>query len=239
MVPRVLTALPVYNEERHVARVLSRVVEYADDVLVVNDGSSDGTAREVGKFPTVRMVTHARNAGYGAGIRTAFQEALAGGYDVLVTIDCDGQHEPALIPQIAAAVGDDWDMVSGSRYLRTHEGDSEPPAERRRVNQLITQVLNERLNLRLTDAFCGFKAYRVPALASLDITDLGYAMPLQVWVQAVAAGWRITEFPVPLVYLEEERSFGGALDQTDVRLAHYREVLNKEFARLGRMTPVE
>ena len=239
MVPRVLTALPVYNEERHVARVLSRVVEYADDVLVVNDGSSDGTAREVGKFPPVRMVTHQQNAGYGAGIRTAFQSALAGGYDVLVTIDCDGQHEPSLIPKIAAAVGDDWDMVSGSRYLKKHQGDSEPPAERRRVNGIITQVLNDRLGLQLTDAFCGFKAYRVPALASLDITDLGYAMPLQVWVQAVAAGWRISEFPVPLVYLEEERSFGGALDRTDVRLAHYREVLNKEFARLGRMTPVE
>lgn len=239
MVPRILTALPVYNEARHVARVLSRVIEYADDVLVVNDGSSDDTAREVGKFSTVKMITHQKNLGYGAGIRTAFESALSGGYDILVTIDCDGQHEPSLIPGIAAALGEEWDMVSGSRYLRAHAGDSAPPVERRRVNQLITQILNDRFRLNLTDAFCGFKAYRVPALANLDITDLGYAMPLQVWVQAVAAGWRITEFPVPLVYLDEERSFGGALDQTDVRLAHYREVLNKEFARLGCMIPAE
>jgi glycosyltransferase involved in cell wall biosynthesis len=239
MVPRVLTALPVFNEERHVAGVLARVIEYADDVLVVNDGSTDQTAREVGKFHSVRMITHEQNAGYGAGIRTAFEAAIAGGYDVLVTIDCDGQHEPSLIPSIAAAVGEDWDMVSGSRYLRKHAGDSAPPAERRRVNETITQVLNDRLNLRLTDAFCGFKAYRVEALKSLHITDLGYAMPLQVWVQAVAANWRITEFPVPLVYLDEERSFGGALDQTEVRLAHYREVLNKEFARIGCLIPAE
>lgn len=231
---RVLTALPVYNEGRHVAGVLAQVIRYSSDVLVVDDGSSDNTVEEVAKFPDVRIISHPRNQGYGAGIRTAFEAALAGGYDVLVTIDCDGQHEPSLIPEIAQAVGTEWDLVSGSRYLRKHAGDSLPPIERRRVNQIITQSLNTRLGLNLTDGFCGFKAYRVPALADLQITDLGYAMPLQVWLQAVCAGWRITEFPVPLVYLEEERSFGGALDETEVRLAHYREVLNKEFARLAR-----
>jgi glycosyltransferase involved in cell wall biosynthesis len=231
---RVLTALPVYNEERHVAEVLAQVVRYSGDVLVVDDGSSDNTVGEVEKFSGVRVISHERNRGYGAGIRTAFEAALAGKYDVLVTIDCDGQHEPALIPEIASALGDEWDLVSGSRYLKKHEGDSLPPVERRRVNQIITESLNTRLGLNLTDGFCGFKAYRVPALRELQITDLGYAMPLQVWLQAVCAGWRITEFPVPLVYLEEERSFGGALDDTEVRLAHYREVLNKEFARLAR-----
>src|SRR5262249_1565648 len=124
---------------------------------------------------------------------------------------------------------------SGSRYLKQHAGDSLPPAERRRINVLMTEVLNDRLGLALTDAFCGFKAYRASILDKFDITDPGYAMPLQVWVQAGALGLWIVEFPVPVIYLEEERSFGGALDNAEFRLAHYRTVLERELAR----TPVQ
>ena len=93
--------------------------------------------------------------------------------------------------------------------------------------------LNQELGLSITDAFCGFKAYRVPSLADLNITDPGYAMPLQLWVQAADLGWKITEFPVPLVYLDENRSFGGSLDDAEYRLAHYRAILNEELARRG------
>ncbi|MCA9051275.1 MAG: glycosyltransferase family 2 protein, partial [Planctomycetaceae bacterium] len=84
-----------------------------------------------------------------------------------------------------------------------------------------------------TDAFCGFKAYRVSSLAGLDITNNGYAMPLQLWIQAADLNWRIREFPVPLIYLDEERSFGGSLDDAAVRLTHYRDVLNAELCRRG------
>jgi dolichol-phosphate mannosyltransferase len=226
---RFVTALPVHNEQSHVAEVLERVRHYSDDVLVINDGSKDGTAAELAKFPWLKVVTHPTNLGYGAALRSAFQIAVDGQYDALVTIDCDGQHEPRLIPDLVAALTDGVDIVSGSRYLAQHEGDSQPPIERRRINLLLTAELNERLGLSLTDAFCGFKAYRVGILGKFDITDAGYAMPLQVWVQAAALGLRIVEFPVPLIYLEEERSFGGSLDDAKFRLKHYHNVLEREL----------
>jgi dolichol-phosphate mannosyltransferase len=226
-----LTALPVYNEESHVAQVLERVREFSADVLAVNDGSKDGTARELTKFPWLRVVSHSRNLGYGAALKSAFQSAQNTDCEVLVTIDCDGQHQPHRIPELAAALTSDVDIVSGSRYLEQHAGDSLPPPERRHINGLLTRELNERLGLSLTDAFCGFKAYRISILDKFDITEPGYAMPLQVWVQAVALGLRVIEFPVPLIYLEEERSFGGALDNAQYRLKHYREVLERELAR--------
>src|SRR5262249_4762732 len=78
------------------------------------------------------------------------------------------------------------------------------------------------LGLNVTDAFCGFKAYRGSALRSLQITEDGYAMPLQVWVQAAAQGMTIVEVPVPLIYLDESRAFGGSLDDAHFRLEHYR-----------------
>jgi dolichol-phosphate mannosyltransferase len=90
--------------------------------------------------------------------------------------------------------------------------------------------LNRRLDLNLTDAFCGFKAYNVAALRHLDIDEAGYAMPLQVWVQAAAAGLKVIELPVPLIYLDEKRSFGGVLDDAATRLEYYHLVIDRSIA---------
>jgi dolichol-phosphate mannosyltransferase len=229
MSSRFLTALPVYNEVNHVDGVLDEVLRYSPDVLVVNDGSSDGTADRLEVRSDVRVVTHAKNQGYGAALRSAFAYTIQHGYDVLVTIDCDGQHQPRMIPDFVAACRD-VHIVSGSRYLRSFVGDSAPPEQRRKINVLITDEINRRLGFQLTDAFCGFKAYRRDALARLHITELGYAMPLEVWVQAAQAGLRIVELPVPLIYLDEARSFGGSLDNSDTRLAYYRSVLDRLLA---------
>ena len=237
MTPRLLTALPVYNEALHVGPVLDEVRQFADDVLVVDDGSTDGSSDILASRRDIFRITHERNRGYGASLKSAFDFAVEHKYDVLVTIDCDGQHQPRLIPELAAEVfrnpDEPVDIVSGSRYLQLEPGQSPPPEERRRINMEITAILNDRLCVSLTDAFCGFKAYRVEALKKFDITEFGYAMPLQLWVQAVAAGMRIVEHPVPLVYLDEERSFGGSLDDGRRRLAYYREVIEREMARLS------
>ncbi len=156
---RFLTALPVFNEVNHVTAVLDEVLRYSPEVLVVDDGSSDGTSDLLAARHDIRTVVHEKNRGYGAALRSAFDYTLAHGFDVLVTIDCDGQHTPQRIPQFVEAAAD-ADIVSGSRYLDQFLGDSLPPADRRRINQQVTVELNRRLGLQLTDAFCGFKAYR-------------------------------------------------------------------------------
>jgi dolichol-phosphate mannosyltransferase len=229
---RVLTAIPVYNEQAHLEPVLAEVLKYAGDVLVVDDGSTDQTPELLRKFPQVQVIRHKRNMGYGAGLRSAFRRAIVGNYDGLVTIDCDGQHEPSLIPMIASRL-DAADIVSGSRYLKVFDPSQVPPEQRRRINVEVTRWLNECLGLNLTDAFCGFKAYRTSALAKFDITDRGYAMPLQVWVQAARHGMSIIEVPVPLIYLDESRAFGGALDDANYRLNHYREVFHEALKKAG------
>ncbi len=242
---RVLTALPVYNERRHIPDVLPEVAAYSQDVLVVDDGSTDGTDEVLRSFSGVRTFRHERNQGYGAALRTAFHYAQEQGYDALVTIDCDGQHEPKLIPALVDRLfadepdGVPIDLISGSRYLRQFDGASMPPADRRRINMRITVLLNECLGLGLTDSFCGFKAYRVSSLSAFDVTELGYAMPLQHWAQAVAAGLKVVEFPVPLVYLEEERSFGGSLDDSERRMRYYLEVLSRELCEHRLPLPAE
>ena len=244
--PRFLTALPVYNEATHVSSVLNEVARYSNDILAVDDGSTDGTSDLLDAREDVCVIHHASNLGYGAALRTAFQYAITHQYEVLLTIDCDRQHEPQLIQQLVAAC-DQVDIVSGSRYLELKQSEKndranteaskceehllQVPKDRRRINLQVTGELNDALGLQLTDAFCGLKAYRVDSLAKLHLTEAGYAMPLELWVEAAHHNLRIMEVPVPLIYLEEERSFGGSLDDAMTRFDYYRTVIARARAR--------
>jgi dolichol-phosphate mannosyltransferase len=173
----------------------------------------------------LHRIDHPKNRGYGAALVSAFTYALDRDYDVLVTMDCDGQHEPSRIPVLLEAI-DDADIVSGSRYLRDFRQDTPAPTDRRFINATITKELNARYGFDLTDAFCGFKAYRREALAKLNITEHGWGMPLQLWVQAARQGLRVKEIGVPRLYLDPTRAFGGVMNDPTERLAYYRRVLD-------------
>lgn len=221
---RWLTAIPVFNEAPHIHSVLEKVRPISPEILIVNDGSTDATPEIIAHEPGIRVVTHARNRGYGAALISAFAYTMEHDFDVLVTMDCDGQHEPTRIPVLLEAMCG-VDIVSGSRYLRDFRQDTPAPTDRRHINAVITQEINARYGLNLTDAFCGFKAYRRSALAALRITETGWGMPLQLWVQATRLGLRVREIGVPRVYLDPKRAFGGVLNDADARLAYYRQVL--------------
>ena len=145
---RTLTALPVYNERAHVEGALAGALNYSREVLVVDDGSIDGTSELLAARSDIHLIRHEHNRGYGAALMSAFDFAISRGYDVLVTIDCDGQHQPQLIPRFLEA-SETADIVSGSRYLRRFPGDTEPPEERQRINRTITDELNRLLGLQL------------------------------------------------------------------------------------------
>jgi dolichol-phosphate mannosyltransferase len=234
---RILTAIPVYNEESYIEPIVGEILRHADHVLVIDDGSTDGTSRKLAGFgDQITVLRHHQNKGYGAALQSALHATTTGGFDGLVTLDCDGQHEPCRIPQLITRLAE-ADIVSGSRYLEVFDPAQTPPEDRRKINRQVTQWLNQCLNLNLTDAFCGFKAYRASALQHFDITENGYAMPLELWVQAANANLKIVEEPVPLIYLDLSRAFGGALDDSEFRLRHYREIFQRAIARAGLPVP--
>lgn len=242
-----LIAIPVFNEVRYVRSVLAEVRRYAENVLVIDDGSTDGTAhllRDLQREAAERgdtgltVITHRENLGYGRSVADAFdfavRRAIEGGCDWLITMDCDEQHEPARIPDfLTAAADDDSDIISGTRYPRGWDAENVAPWDRREINRRITLMINERLGLPITDAFCGFKAHRVSALRQLCLTEPGYAMPMQFWVQIARQGLRVRELPVELIYNDPTRHFGGLLDDPAIRLNHYIEVFEAERARVA------
>ena len=227
-----LIAIPVHNELKYVDHVLDSVLRYHTDVLAVDDGSTDGTDEVLRRRSDIQSIRHPINRGYGQSLIDAFHYADTRGYDWVITMDCDEQHEPEMIPDFIRQIQTDrWDIVSGSRYLNPRKEDDLPPGDRRLVNASITDVINRLFDWRLTDAFCGFKAHRVSAMRRLSLDEPGYAFPLQLWPQAWQEKLRITEVPVRLIYNDPNRSFGGILDETAIRLRHYLDVLHRELDR--------
>lgn len=235
---RVLVGIPVYNEAKHVQPVLEAVRTHALDVLVIDDGSTDGTPMELAQQP-VEVIRHASNRGYGRAMQELLRRAAFDGFDWLVTMDCDLQHEPAALPEFFAAIADnDADVISGSRYLGDLQSEGEVPADRRTINHAMTQILNERLDLQLTDAFCGFKAYRTISCGNLPLHVDGYDFPMQFWVQAVAHQLRVRELPVRLIYNDPTRSFGGPLDEATNRRRVYEATLDRECEQWAHRLPM-
>lgn len=242
--PNVLLAIPAFNEEATIARVVEQALPHRGstirEILVIDDASTD-TTRDILPHLPIEVLRHARNRGYGRSLIDAFGIAIRERYDWIITMDADGQHEPSWIPTfVHAAGGQDADVISGSRYLRAQSGD-EPPPDRKRINRLLTRELNDRLSgcwgTTLTDAFCGFKAYRVQSLRRLRLSEQGYAFPMQFWVQAAAMGLRVRELPVRRIYTGALRSFGHGLDEPTHRLAVYRDVMHRELRRWAAQLP--
>jgi dolichol-phosphate mannosyltransferase len=229
---RLLIAIPVHNERKYVDHVLDKVLRFHGEVLAVDDGSTDGTTELLQARSDIQLIHHPVNRGYGQSLIDAFRHAGARGYDWVITMDCDEQHEPERIPDFVREIETDrWDIISGSRYLEPSKEDDLPPGDRRMVNATVTGVINELFGWKLTDSFCGFKAHRLCAMRKLQLDEPGYAFPMQLWPQAYKAGLRITEIPVRLIYNDPNRSFGGVLDETEIRLRHYLDVLGRETNR--------
>jgi glycosyltransferase involved in cell wall biosynthesis len=217
--------MPVYNEESTLAAVLDAVRRHYDGVMVVvDDGSTDSTAAILAARDGVRVVAHGVNAGYGQSLIDGAHAAQEAGASSLVTMDVDGQHEPAHIPQFLEALSERVDIVSGSRYLPGSGRLGTAPPDRADINRRITEIINATTGWGLTDAFCGFKAYRLASLAGITLTERGYAMPLELWAKAWRRGLVVVELPVERIYFDHDRSFGQDLDDPAKRYDYYLRV---------------
>jgi len=168
--PSVLVAIPAYNEAETIADVVTEATAYADSVVVIDDGSDDGTAHRA-RDAGADIVEHGSNTGYGAALKTAFVEAQNREAEVLVILDGDGQHDPSDIPILAERLREsDSDLVIGSRFVA--DGDSNLPLYRRLgliVINVLTNLTMGRLRngVRIRDTQSGFRAYNQEVVGSL------------------------------------------------------------------------
>ncbi len=227
-----LIALPAFNESKDIGFIISQIKENYDlDILVIDDGSTDGTQERLSEIDNINTIVHKENLGYGQSIIDAFNFGILNGYDSIITMDCDGQHITDEV-QIFLTQIENYDIVSGSRYLiQKNKFDPQIPPDRYAINMEITKRLNETTAFNLTDSFCGFKAYKIAALEKMMLTENGYGMPLQLWIQAWKLGLNIKEIPVKLVYNNPDKCFIGELDDPTKRINYYSDIINNEMNR--------
>ena len=206
-----MVVLPTYNEAENILVVLDKIREASTeiDVLVVDDGSPDGTADLAEKWGAenggVQVMRRAQKSGLGSAYRAGFAEGLRQDYDILIEMDSDLQHDPAMLPALVHAVEDGADLAIGSRYV---PGGSIPgwKLSRRFISQAGSLYARLVLGLKVRDTTAGFRAYAAPALASMALQEIradGYGFQIEMAYEVSKAGGRIVE--VPITFGERQR----------------------------------
>ncbi len=208
---RVVVVMPAYNAERTLRLTYADLPkEEVDLVILVDDGSSDSTleiARELG----LKIFVHNRNYGYGANQKTCYTEALKEGADIIVMVHPDYQYDPKLLPDVVRPIREGRaDIVLGSRLLVDTALRQGMPLWKYVANRFLTTLENLVLQQHLTDYHTGYRAYRREVLASLPfiLNSDYFVFDQEILVQAINAGFRLAEVPVPARYFSEASSAG-------------------------------
>ncbi len=166
--------MPAYNEERHIAEVVRGAREFGLKTLVVDDASADATV-ERARVAGAEVVRHDRNHGKGVALATGFAWAREHGFTAAVTLDGDGQHDPAEIPLfIDCAERTGAHIVVGSRFLQRDGGIRLMPPHRKVTNWFMSRVLSGMAGTRLTDTQSGFRLIRTDAWSRLGLSTGGF-----------------------------------------------------------------
>jgi glycosyltransferase involved in cell wall biosynthesis len=209
---RVLVMLPTYDEIENIQDVLERVRATVPDadILVIDDGSPDGTADRAEKLGEVlggiEVLRRGGKSGLGSAYRAGFRVGLARGYDVMVEMDADLSHDPAVLPELIAAVEHGADLAIGSRYV---PGGSTPDWKwvRRVISRGGGLYSRAMLGLSVRDATAGFRAYHRDNLTHIDLDRVradGYGFQVEMTYLTEANGGRIVEVPITF----RDRSLG-------------------------------
>ena len=199
----IVAALPAYNEEKSIAKVIVGALRQVDKVLVVDDGSSDATAEIAEKLGAI-VIKHERNFGKGGALRTIFNWARTNHVDILVTLDADGQHLPEEIPEVLKPVIEGRaDICIGSRFI--DQASSEMPRHRQWGAKAISGIVGSLSGLPIGDSESGFRAYGRKALSVLTPVEMGMGAESSMLLQAGEKGLTITEVPINVAYKDLAR----------------------------------
>lgn len=195
--PVVVAVIPAFNEERFIASVVISALQYADRIIVVDDGSSDGTAM-IARVAGADVVRRAENGGKGQALNAGFARALDFAPDAVVTLDGDAQHDPAEIPNLVYPIlAGDADVVIGSRFLGTR---SRIPRWRQFGQHTLTAITNRASGIATTDSQSGYRAFNTVALTSLHFETAGLAMESEMQFILRRSALRVSEVSISVQY---------------------------------------
>ncbi len=222
----ILLLIPCFNEEENIEHILEhlrcvkqnsqRSSEFNLKILIINDGSTDGTMQILDKNnhdSLFSIVNFKENKGYGYTLIRGFKYAKEMKFSWIISFDMDGQHEPNYLYKFIDLILEKPtdQIISGSRYKNLEHSWQKPWKDRFLVNAIITGILNT-LGFSITDAFCGLKAYECNAINDLDLEINGYEIPIEIWIKSMKKGYKIVEKGVPVIYKDRDAILKNAKD---------------------------
>jgi len=243
---RTLVLIPTYNERSTIEEVLrrARATDGSPDILVVDDGSPDGTADVVAKVGEsiggIDILRRTRKAGLGDAYRAGFRWGLDRGYEALVEMDADLSHDPSAIPQLTQLL-DSNDLVIGSRYV---PGGIVPQwgVHRRLISWAGNRYSSVLLGIEVRDLTSGFRAYRAEALRRIDLGSMradGYGFQIEMAYLVSRNGGRVAETPICFTDRREgESKMSASIALEALVLVTKLGIGRTRIARAGRTLPV-
>lgn len=196
----IVAAIPAYNVESSIAKVVLRTRQKVERVIVIDDGSIDSTG-EISEALGATVIRHRKNLGYGAALRTAFKTARELNATAMVMLDADGQHDPKEIPLLLRKIEEGFDVVIGSRL----SGKAKIPRYRRYGISILNFAMR-RVHINVTDSQSGYRAYSRKALAHIHPTEEGMSAGVQILLQARTCGLKVCEVPIKCDYSVDKPS---------------------------------
>jgi glycosyltransferase involved in cell wall biosynthesis len=190
--------IPAYNVEKYLPALLDEALKYfeAGNILVVNDGSSDNTGKIVRDYD-IELVSHEKNLGKGAALKSGFDYLISRGADWIITIDGDMQHDPALLPQfIEYAEQGSFDLVIGARKRNF----SDMPWDRRFSNWSTSTLMSLITGENIKDGQCGYRLIRCSKLADIVYVTNGYEFETECLLKMLHSGAKIAWIDIPTNY---------------------------------------
>lgn len=207
---RILVCIPAYNEADSIGYVVQRAKNYATEVLVCDDGSTDDTNSAASDAGAV-VIRHSKNEGYGKALRTLFKTALNRNADIVITLDSDGQHNADQIPFVLEPIiKDGYDIAIGSRFMKK-EDRLKVPFYRTVGIKTITKLTGQTSYKNLTDAQSGFRAYSRRAIQRMNLVEDGMKISTEILIRAGAKNLTIKEVPITVNYDVKNGSTHNAL----------------------------
>ena len=196
--PRIIVGMPAYNEAKYIGSLVVQARQFADEVIVVDDGSTDHTSK-VAELAGATVVQHTENKGYGSAIQSILAEAKKQNADILVILDADSQHNPEEIPSLIKVVSEGSDVIIGSR-----EAQRNTIAPYRRFGQgILSKLTSIASRKKLSDTESGFRAYSKKAITLLELKEKGMAISSEIVSEAAAKGLKVTEVPISVIYTQD------------------------------------
>lgn len=217
-----LVVIPTYNNAGTLARVIGEVRCWADEVLVVNDGSTDSTAEILAAIEGIRTLTHPKNRGKGRALQTGLKAAWEWGYHYALTIDSDGQHYADDIPRFAERIqAVPESLLIGARNLTAEN----MPSKNTFANRFSNFWYRVETGIRLDDTQSGFRLYPLMKLQRMHLLCSGYEFEVEVIVRAAWRGVNVENIPIKVYYPPAEE-----------RVSHFRPV--RDFTRISILNTV-